>query len=116
MTIPTTKSVSSRSHPKILRILRVRVTDKPGFLGKVATRLGELSVNIGEISIHGQGPDFIIRDIHLLLDDEAHLERVQEAVSQLDGVEVESVIDPVQHVHEGGKIEMRSRVQLNSLA
>ncbi|HEY9676679.1 MAG TPA: malic enzyme-like NAD(P)-binding protein [Drouetiella sp.] len=112
----STKPVNSKSNPKILRILRLRVTDKPGFLGKVATLLGELLANIGEISIHGQGPDFIIRDIQLMLDDEAHLIRVQEAVSKLEGVEVECVIDPVQHVHEGGKIEMRSRVEVNSLA
>ena len=112
----TTKPVSSKAHPKILRILRVRVTDKPGYLGRIATLLGELAVNIGEISIHSQGPDFIIRDFSLQLDDENHLGRVQEAVSALEGVEVESIIDPVQLVHQGGKIEMRSRVELNSLA
>lgn len=111
----TTKSVS-KTDPKILRILRLRVTDKPGFLGKIATLLGELEANIGEIHIHSQGPDFIIRDISLQLDDEKHLQRVQDAIAGLDGVEVESIIDPVQLVHQGGKIEMRSRVELTSLA
>ncbi|MFN8554106.1 MAG: malic enzyme-like NAD(P)-binding protein [Candidatus Obscuribacterales bacterium] len=111
---PTTST--SKTQPKILRILRLRVTDKPGFLGKVATLLGDQDANIGEIHIHSQGPDFIIRDISLQLDDENHLQRVQDAVSGLEGVEVEMVIDPVQLVHQGGKIEMRSRVELNSLA
>jgi len=111
---PTTST--SKTQPKILRILRLRVTDKPGFLGKVATLLGDQEANIGEIHIHGQGPDFIIRDISLQLDDEKHLQRVQDAVSGLEGVEVEMVIDPVQLVHQGGKIEMRSRIELNSLA
>jgi malate dehydrogenase (oxaloacetate-decarboxylating) len=111
---PTTST--SRTQPKILRILRLRVTDKPGFLGKVATLLGDLEANIGEIHIHSQGPDFIIRDISLQLDDEKHLQRVQDAVSSLEGVEVEMIIDPVQQVHQGGKIEMRSRIELTSLA
>lgn len=92
------------------------MTDKPGFLGKVATLLGDLEANIGEIHIHSQGPDFIIRDISLQLDDEKHLQRVQDAVSSLEGVEVEMIIDPVQQVHQGGKIEMRSRIELTSLA
>ncbi len=110
-----TKSIS-KTDPKILRILRLRVTDKPGFLGKIATLLGELEANIGEIHIHSQGPDFIIRDISLQLDDEKHLQRVQDAIAGLDGVEVQTIIDPVQLVHQGGKIEMRSRVELTSLA
>lgn len=105
-----------KTQPKILRILRLRVTDKPGFLGKIATLLGDLDANIGEIHIHSQGPDFIVRDISLQLDDENHLQRVHDAVSHVEGVEVEMIIDPVQQVHQGGKIEMRSRVELNSLA
>lgn len=92
------------------------MTDKPGFLGKIATLLGDLEANIGEIHIHSQGPDFIVRDISLQLDDENHLQRVHDAVSHVEGVEVEMIIDPVQQVHQGGKIEMRSRVELNSLA
>lgn len=111
----TTKTVK-KTQPKILRILRLRVTDKPGFLGKIATLLGDLDANIGEIHIHSQGPDFIVRDISLQLDDENHLQRVNDAVSHVEGVEVEMVIDPVQQVHQGGKIEMRSRIELTSLA
>ncbi len=111
---PTTST--NKTQPKILRILRLRVTDKPGFLGKVATLLGDLDANIGDIHIHSQGPDFIVRDISLQLDDEKHLQRVQDAIAHVDGVDVEMIIDPVQQVHQGGKIEMRSRIELSSLA
>ena len=52
-----------RPEAKILRTFRVRVMDKPGYLGKIATRLGELGANIGEIHIVAQGPDFLVRDI-----------------------------------------------------
>lgn len=104
-----------KSEQKILRILRLKVTDKPGYLGKVATILGDVGANIGEISIVAQGPDFLIREISLQLDDEAHLKRAQEALIALEGVEIDSIIDPVQQVHEGGKISMRSRVPLETL-
>ncbi len=102
--------------PKIIRIFRLKVEDKPGYLGRVATRLGELGANIGEISIVNQGPDFLIRDISVQLDDESHLNSVMEGIKELEGVELEAVNDPVQLVHQGGKIGMKSRVTLDSLA
>jgi malate dehydrogenase (oxaloacetate-decarboxylating) len=101
---------------KILRILRVRVYDKPGYLGKLASRLGELGANIGEISIVAQGPDFITREISLQLDDETHLAHVVDGLTTLDSVQVESVIDPVEQAHQGGKIAMKSRYPLESIA
>lgn len=105
-----------KADQKILRILRLRLTDKPGYLGKIATTLGEMGANIGEISIHAQGPDFIVREISLQLDNEQHLADVIAHIDNIDGVQLQSVIDPVQLVHEGGKISVRSRVQVESLA
>ena len=105
-----------RANAKLLRIIRLRVTDKPGFLGRIATLLGELDANIGEITIVSQGHDFIIREFSLQIDDDAHLQCILEGINVLEGVQVEAVIDPVQHVHEGGKIEMRSRVKLDSVS
>jgi malate dehydrogenase (oxaloacetate-decarboxylating) len=40
---------SLKTPPKLIRILKIRVTDKPGYLGKMATTIGELGGNIGEI-------------------------------------------------------------------
>jgi malate dehydrogenase (oxaloacetate-decarboxylating) len=105
-----------RSDQKLIRILRLRLADKPGNLGRVATLIGDLQGNIGEISIAAQGPDFLLREISLQLDDNDHLEKLTTALQALDGVELESVIDPVQQVHEGGKIGMRSRVSLGTIA
>lgn len=102
--------------PKIIRIVRIKVEDKPGYLGRIATRLGELRANIGEISIVNQGPDFLIRDISLQLDDETHLNLVADGIKKIEGVELEAINDPVQLVHQGGKIAMKSLVKLDSLA
>lgn len=101
---------------KILRILRLRVTDKPGYLGKIATRIGELDGNIGDISIAGQGSDYIIREISVQIDDEQHLQELIEGLSKFDGVAVEMVIDPVEQAHRGGKIGMKSLVPLDTIA
>jgi len=105
-----------RPEAKILRTFRVRVMDKPGYLGQIATRLGELGANIGEISIFAQGPDFLVRDITLYLDDDNHLNHVVEGLKTLANASLEAVIDPVEQAHEGGKIAIRSKVPLTSIA
>lgn len=108
--------VSTRPDQKLIRIFRLRVTDQPGFLGQIATLLGNMKANIGEITIVAQGPDFIIREISLQLDDEQHLREVEKGLRALDGISIESIIDPVQQVHEGGKIAVRSRFPLETIA
>lgn len=108
--------VSTRPDQKLIRIFRLRVTDKPGFLGQIATLLGNMHANIGEITIVAQGPDFIIREISLQLDDDQHLRDVEKGLRDLDGITIESIIDPVQQVHEGGKIAVRSRFPLETIA
>ncbi len=106
----------SAPQPKIIRIFRLKVMDKPGFLGRLATRLGELGANIGEISIVNQGPDFLIREISLQLLDKNHLNLVIDGIDKLDGVKIETVTDPVQVLHEGGKIGIKSRITLDSIS
>lgn len=105
-----------QTSPKIIRILRLKVIDKPGYLGRIATKLGELKANIGEVSIVNQGPEFLTREISLQLNDEEHLSLVLEGVSELEDITIEGVADPVQMIHRGGKIAVRSRVKLDSLA
>ena len=108
--------VHEKQEQKILRILRLRVTDKPGYLGRLASLLGELGANIGDIIIASQGPDYLIREISVQVDDIAHLEKVVAAIGGIEGVQLDSVIDPVQHAHEGGKIATRSKAPLESIA
>src|SRR5580693_3296917 len=96
--------------PKIIRILRLKVLDKPGNLGRIATRLGELDANIGEISIINQGPDYLIREVSVQLVDENHLQLVVDSIAKLEDIELEYVSDPVETIHQGGKIGMKSRV------
>jgi malate dehydrogenase (oxaloacetate-decarboxylating) len=105
-----------KAEQKIIRTFRVRVTDKPGYFGRIATLMGELEANIGEISIVTQGPDFIIRDINLSFVDEEHLHECAAAMDKIDGVTMVSILDPVQVIHEGGKIGIKSRVAVNSIA
>lgn len=107
---------ATRAQQKLLRTLRLKVTDKPGYLGRLATRIGELNGNIGEVSIAGQGPGYLVREMSVQIDDEEHLEALVRGLREMEGVDVEMVIDPVEAVHRGGKIGMMSRVPLDTIA
>src|ERR1700678_698206 len=107
--------MSAAAQPKIIRILRLKVLDKPGNLGRLATKLGELDANIGEISIVNQGPDYLIREVSVQLVDENHLQLVVDSFAKLEGIELEAVSDPVEILHQGGKIGVKSRIALDSI-
>ena len=55
-----------------------------------------------------------VRDVTILAEDEAHIERVVAAVNALADVEVEAVSDRTFLSHLGGKLEMRSRLPLKT--
>lgn len=100
---------------KIVKTIRVLITDQPGYLGRLTTAIGSEGGNIGDIRLISSGLTHNIREITVYVDNERHLEAILKAVSVVDGVSVEEVIDRVQKVHEGGKIAVKSRVELETL-
>jgi malate dehydrogenase (oxaloacetate-decarboxylating) len=90
--------------------LRVEIDNKPGNLGRVATAIGEAGGNISALDIVEVVGDRIVRDVTVYAADEDHADRIRTAVEKLDGVTVRSVRDRTFLMHEGGKIEVRSKV------
>ncbi len=101
---------------KVVKKIRVMILDKPGYLGKVASAIGNAGGNIGDIRLVGTGLDYNTRDVTVFTDDEAHLETVLEAMGKVEGVILSDIIDPVLELHQGGKIEVRSRVPIDSIS
>jgi len=95
-------------------ILRIRLADEAGTFGRVATAIGEQGALLGAIDLVRIEKAHKVRDVTILAEDEAHIERVAAAVSALTGVEVEAVSDRTFLSHLGGKFEMRSRVPLKT--
>lgn len=92
--------------------LRVRLDNRPGALGRLATAIGEAGGNIGALdAFEAKGA---VLDEVLIVDcrDEAHQEHIRAAVNGLDGVEVLAADDRTFLMHEGGKIEVISRLPL----
>jgi malate dehydrogenase (oxaloacetate-decarboxylating) len=101
---------------KKVRILRALIRDEPGYLGRLATAIGDTGANIGDITkLRAAGP-YNVREFELYLDSERQLDRVLDAVRRLEGIELDAVFDPVLEVHRGGKLRMRSTVPVERLS
>lgn len=100
---------------KIVKTLRVLVTDQPGYLGRLTSAIGTARGNIGDIRLVSSGLTHNLREITVYVESDSHLEQIVAAVSAVEGVKLEEVVDLVEKVHLGGKIAMKSRVALSSL-
>jgi len=101
---------------KIVKTIRLMILDRPGYLGKVASAIGAAGGNIGDIRLVHFGLEYNTRDITVFVDDEAQLERVLEDLGKVEGVIISDIIDPVLELHKGGKIAVRSRVEVDTIS
>ncbi len=100
---------------KIVRTLRCRNANIPGTLGKLATAIGGVGVDIGNITTVHLGHHFTVRDVEVFLDNEEQLAHLLDEVSRLKEVTVLEVRDDVLELHKNGKVKMTSTVPVNSL-
>lgn len=99
----------------LLRTLRVSNLHRPGVLGKLATALGTAGANIGDIRTVRSGPDHIVRDIDILVEDEHGLARAVAGLRGLESIELLEVIDEVHELHIDGKLEVRATHPVRTL-
>lgn len=105
-----------KNSDKLVRTLRVRILDQPGYLGRLATAIGAEGGNIGDITFVQIGLNYNTRDVTVYMDDEPHSERILQAVGKLEGINIIDVIDPVLQRHQGGKIAVKSTVALETIS
>lgn len=99
----------------LLRALRCRNTHRPGVLGRLATAIGSSGANIGDIRTVWSGPDHIVRDLDVIVEDAAALEKTLAVVRALEGVDLLDVIDDVHEFHIDGKLEVRATHPVRSI-
>ena len=126
--VPTTPDISFRTYPlaAILRrmgelsierdeVFRIKTARKPGTLAKALAVIGELGAQIGEIVTLTVGAEFNIREVTVIAPDDATVEKVSQALTELEGIEVlPGQIDKVFAQHEGGKIGVHSRATVRT--
>jgi len=98
----------------LIKNLRVYITDKPGYLGRVLSTIGDHGGNIGDVALVKRGQKSNLREIEIYVGDHDHMQEIVRAVGELDGIQIDRVSDAVLDIHKGGKIEMKSRIKVES--
>jgi malate dehydrogenase (oxaloacetate-decarboxylating) len=96
--------------------LRLRLANKPGTLGKVTSAIGTAGGNIGAIDIVEAGSAQLVRDITVAAGNDVHAKAIVQAVQALEDVTVINVSDRVFLLHIGGKIEIKSKIPIQTRA
>lgn len=101
---------------EIIRTLIVETPSKPGNFAKVATAIGTAGGDIGDIKTIKNGTASTIRDISVKCESAEQLEQIIENVKAIGpNVHIHAITDDVLKAHEGGKIRMKSRIDVRSL-
>ena len=104
------------SHPSasFSATLRVRLENATGSFAGVAQAIGEAGGLLDAIDLVRVARGTKVRDVTVLAEDAAHIDRIATAVRSLDGVEVEHVSDRTFLLHLGGKLEVSSKAPLKT--
>jgi malate dehydrogenase (oxaloacetate-decarboxylating) len=90
--------------------LRVLVRNQPGTLGRLATAIGEAGGNIAALDIVEGGADRLVRDVTVFASDATHAQQIADAARAVEGVDLLGVDDRTMLLHDGGKIEVVSKI------
>ena len=100
---------------KLMRTVRVRNSQSRGTLARMLTAISDEGANIGGIEMLTETSQNVVRDLTIYAEDEAHMERVLQAIRDNEGSLVIQVRDEVLELHQKGKIAIRSRYPIDSM-
>lgn len=100
---------------KLMRTFRCRLKQKPGILGHLLASIGDEKGFLGEIKTVRMGRTSVVRDLVVFADDQTHMEKLINVVHLNPDAELLEVRDEVLEMHQGGKIAIRSRYNINTL-
>jgi len=101
---------------RIMRTVRVRNENKHGILANLMTAIAGMSASVGTIELINETASSVMRDITVYADDAEHMDKVIEAMRANHGTRVIEVRDEVLALHMKGKIAIRSRYPIDSIA
>lgn len=93
--------------------LRVRLHNSPGALGRLATAIGSVGGNIWSLEGFEAKKSSLDEDVVVNCSSEAHQQQVLDAVRAADGIELLEWEDRTFALHEGGKVDVISRIAVN---
>jgi malate dehydrogenase (oxaloacetate-decarboxylating) len=92
--------------------LRVRLKNRPGALGRLASAIGMAGGNIGQFQGFDVRGPALVEDLAVDCVNEAHMQQVRDAVAAAPDVELLDWGDRTFELHRDGKIEVKSRLEV----
>jgi malate dehydrogenase (oxaloacetate-decarboxylating) len=101
---------------KLLRIVRVVNAHEIGTLGRLLSAITAVGGNVGDIELLSESTNQVVREITIFADDEQQLEIILDVIRKNRGTKLLDVRDEVLALHLKGKIAVRSRYPIDSIA
>jgi malate dehydrogenase (oxaloacetate-decarboxylating) len=101
---------------KMMRTIRVRNEQKVGTLARLLAAVSSMGASVGSIEMLNETAQSVLRDITVYADDTEHMDKVIEAMRDNEGTRVLEIRDEVLALHQKGKIAIRSRFPIDSIA
>lgn len=101
---------------KIMRTVRVRNDQTTGLLARLLAAISDSGGAVGDIVLMTETSRSVVRDITIYADDTEHIEKVVKTMAANPGTKILQVRDEVLELHQKGKIAIRSRFPIDSMA
>jgi malate dehydrogenase (oxaloacetate-decarboxylating) len=101
---------------KIMRTVRIRNEQNPGTLAQLVTAISDMGASVGTINLISETTRSVVRDLTVYADNAEHMDKVVEAMHANPGTHIIEVRDEVLALHAKGKIAIRSRFPVDSVA
>jgi len=101
---------------KIIRVIRVKVLNKPGMLSKVIEVIAANDVNLGDIRVVRIGTRYITRDITVYIKTPHQFEKLVEEIKATPDIKFIRSFDETYKAHEGGLLESKSKVKIENMS
>jgi malate dehydrogenase (oxaloacetate-decarboxylating) len=99
-------------NPSYSITIRVEIDNRIGMFAQIAHAISRAGGDLGSVDIVRAEKGKIIRDITVNACDEQHEKHIVQSIHTVPGVRVRRVMDRTFIAHQGGKIEVRSRMPI----
>lgn len=99
-------------NPSYSITIRVEIDNRIGMFAQIVNAISRAGGDLGSVDIVRAAKGTIIRDITVNACDEQHEKHIVKSIQTVPGVRVRRVMDRTFIAHQGGKIEVRSRMPI----
>src|SRR5512144_1908795 len=101
---------------RLMRTVRVRNIHETGTLARLLSSVSNMGASVGSIELLTETAQSVVRDITVYAEDAEHMDHVIENMRANAGTHILEVRDEVLQLHQKGKIAIRSRFPIDSIA